>query len=149
MDSRGLFDKLESHAASLGYAEQVNTFEPKSAPGNGVSIALWVDSVGPARGSGLVSTDALVVFMVRVYSNAFAGPPEAIDPNVLEVVDALFTAYSGDFELGGTVQGVDLLGRSGTQLRSQAGHVRIDNSIYRVVTITVPVIVNEAWDQEA
>jgi hypothetical protein len=149
MDSAGIFDKLESHAASLGIFEQVNTVEPKSPPGNGVTAALWLDSVGPARGSGLTSTDALLVFMLRIYSNPFAGPREAIDPAVLAAVDALITVYSGHLTLGGTVMQVDLLGRTGTSLRSQAGHVRLDNTIYRVVTLTVPVIVADTWPQAA
>lgn len=147
MDSAGILNKLESHAARLGLFEQVNPVEPKSAPGNGMSCSLWLDSIGPANGSGLRSTDALLVFMVRIYHNLFAELPETIDPIVMSAVDELFTAYSGDFTLDGTVMHVDLLGRAGTALSSRAGHIMLDRTLYRVVTITVPVIVSDVWVQ--
>ena len=62
--------------------------------------------------------------------------------------DVLFEAYSGDFQLGDENRWIDLLGATqGHPLFSQSGYINIDNMVYRVMTITVPVIVENAWTQ--
>lgn len=144
-------DKLVSHALTLGIFERVNQHEPKNAPGNGLTAAVWVDDIGPARGqSGLSSTTARVVCVVRLYTSMLQEPQDAIDPNLVDAVDALMAAYSGDFELGGNVRCIDLLGGlGGTPLAARAGHITVDQKAYRVMTITVPLIINDAWNQEA
>lgn len=153
INSSALVDRLSSHAASLGYFETVNTHEPKNAPGNGLHAVVWADSIGPARGqSGLTHTSALVVMNVRLYCSFVAEPQDMIDPNLMEAVDALVAAYSGDFELGGLARTVDLLGTaSGNQapLSARAGYLEQDKKIFRIFTITVPLIVNDAWEQVA
>jgi hypothetical protein len=111
---------------------------------------VWVDSVKPASGqSGLIATTALFVVNVRIYQNMIAEPQDMIDPRVMAAVDALMTAYSGDFELGGTVRAVDLLGLAGTPMNAQAGYIQQDNRVYRAVTITLPLIINDVWAQAA
>jgi hypothetical protein len=79
------------------------------------------------------------VVNVRIYQNMIAEPQDMIDPRVMAAVDALMTAYSGDFELGGTVRAVDLLGMAGTPMAAQAGYIQQDNRVYRAVTITLPL----------
>ena len=148
-DVSGLFNAVESHAAASGLFERVNTHEPKNAPGNGLTAAVWVDRVWPVRSSGLASTSALVVLMVRIFTNMISEPQDAIDPNITAAVGVLFDAYSGDFELGGTARQVDLLGQTGTPLSAQAGYVEQDHKLFRVITITVPIIVNDAHTQAA
>lgn len=153
LNVRPIIDAIVSHALASGQFERVNGHEPKAAPGNGLSAAVWVDSVGPARNqSGLAATTALVVFNVRLYSPMLAEPQDAIDPNLTGALDALMTAYSADFELGGNVRNIDLLGTaSGNRapLSAQAGYLNQDGKLYRVYTITLPVVVNDAWTQGA
>lgn len=148
MDTPGITDSLVSHAASLGLFDSVNTHEVISAPGNGLTCAVWVDTLGPtAEASGLDATSARLVFMVRIYTSTLTEPSDMIDPNLLAATDTLMTAYSGDFDLNSTVRNVDLLGDSGTPLQGQAGYLNMDGKIYRVMTITLPLIVNDAWAQ--
>lgn len=148
MNVQAILDAVVSHAAASGQFERVNGHEPKSAPGNGLTAAVWVQSVGPVpNGSGLQRTSAVLVFNVRVYTPMLMEPQDAIDPALVGAVDALMSAYSGDFELGGNVRCVDLLGMAGIPLSAQAGYLEQDKRIYRVMTITLPVIVNDAWEQ--
>lgn len=150
MSMTPILDAAVSHAMALGYFERVNAHEPKNKPGNGLTCALWVDRIGPALGSsGLASTTALLILNVRVYTSMLAQPADGIDPNLLDAVDGLMSAYSGDFELGGLVRQVDLLGQFGTPLSAQAGYLPIDNKLYRVMTITLPLVVNDLWSQAA
>lgn len=149
IDAAGIMGAVKDHALTSGMFERVNGHEPKNAPGKGLTVAIWADYVGPVLSSGLAMTSARVVLMVRIYSSMLMEPQDAIDPNIIAAVDALMDAYSGDFELGGTARSVDLLGSSGTSLSAQAGYLEQDHKHFRVMTITLPVVVNDAWDQVA
>jgi hypothetical protein len=149
IESLDLVERLASHAMTLGVFDRVNQHEPKSKPGRGLTCAVWIDRIEPARGrSGLDATDARVVFNVRVYTNMLQQPQDAIDPNVMEAMDLLFEAYTGDFQLGDTSRFIDVLGMTqGHPLFAQSGYINIDNMVFRVLTATVPVIIERAWVQ--
>ncbi len=149
LDIQPILDALVSHAAATGHFERVNQHEPKSAPGNGLTAALWSQTIAPAIGaSGLDSTTIRIEFALRIFQNMLMQPQDAIDPRVLAATSALMTAYSGDLELGGLVRDVDLLGTHGAPLSAQAGYVPIDNKMFRVMTITIPLIINDVFEQE-
>ncbi|MGH8883261.1 MAG: hypothetical protein ACRD0P_38960, partial [Stackebrandtia sp.] len=144
VQTTGILSAIVSHAMASGHFERVNSHEPKNAPGNGLTAAVWVDSIGPVRSSGLAVTSGRLVFNVRLYSGMLQEPADAIDPNLIAATDALMSAYSGDFDLGGTVRCVDLLGQAGVPLGAQAGYISHSGTMYRVMTITLPVLVNDA-----
>lgn len=150
LNTNNILNAIVSHAMAAGVFDRVNTHEPKNAPGHGLTVAIWADSIDPvSAASGLSVTAARIVFNLRIYSNMLQEPQDAIDPNIIDAVDVLFTAYSGDFELGGSVRNIDLLGQFGSSLSAQAGYINQDGTLYRVMTITVPVIINDAWSQAA
>ncbi|KIQ67057.1 hypothetical protein TR51_06645 [Kitasatospora griseola] len=150
LDIDSILDRITSHALASGYFEAVNGHEPKNAPGSGLTAAVWVDAVQPAvSSSGLASSSALLVFYVRLYTSMHQEPQDAIDPNLVKALSALFSAYAGDFELGGDARMVDLRGAEGSLLSARAGYLNQDQRLLRVITITLPVIVNDAWDEVA
>lgn len=140
-------DRIVSHALGLGLFEHVNQAEPKNAPGNGLTCAVWAEHIGFIRSSGLASGSGRLVFNVRIYTNANAAPDEAIDPEMINAVDSLFAAYASDFTLGGLVRHVDLLGAHGIPLAAQAGYLLVEGGEYRVMTIELPLIVNDLWTE--
>lgn len=147
-----VFDKIESYCMSLNRFETVNGHEPKSAPGSGVHAAVWAQSIRPApRASGLAVTSGVVQFNVRMYTNFVSQPFDAIDPQVMAATADLMGALSGDFALGGDagIREVDLLGSQGTPLSAAAGYIELDRKWYRVMTLTVPVIINDMFKQVA
>lgn len=148
LDSKSIIEAVASHAATLGYFERVNQHEPKSAPGKSLTAAVWVDRIRPVpRRSGLASTSALVVLNLRIYTSMTREPQDAIDPEMTAAVDALMNAYNGDFTLGGMTGNVDLLGAHGFRLEAQAGYLTQDGIVYRVMTVAIPVVVNDVWTQ--
>lgn len=151
LDIRGILDAIQSHALASGYFDTVNGAEPKSPPpASGVTAAVWVQQIGPAAGgSGLISTSVRLAFTVRLYTGMLNDPADAIDPALMDALDALMAAYSGDFDLGGLVREVDLLGQFGDPLGAQAGYINEQGNEYRVMDIRLPVIVNDLWLQEA
>jgi hypothetical protein len=144
-----LFASAESVAMATGQFRRVNTHEPKSAPGSGLTCAIWVQEVEPLpEASGLASTSGYVVLNARVYGNMLQRPEDDIDPRMVSAGTVLIGAYSADFTLGGTVRNIDLLGEFGQKLGGRAGYLEIGGTMYRVFTVTVPCIVNDMWIQE-
>lgn len=145
-----LVDRVQSHALASGWFERVNGHEPKSAPGSGLTAAVWLQNIRPTELSGLNSTSGRVELMIRIYHPMLAEPQDAIDPTAVAAADDLMSAYSGDFDLGGTVRNVDLLGQDdGVGLSLEAGYVAVNNVMYRALDITLPVIINDVWEQVA
>ncbi|MFE1192929.1 hypothetical protein ACFW6E_09025 [Streptomyces olivaceoviridis] len=137
-----------SHAQALGLFERVVGHEPVSAPDSGLTYALWVKGIRPipAR-SGLDTVSARLELNGRVFLPADTEPQDDVDVAVTTAVDGLMGAYSSDFELGGTIANVDLLGAHGPGLGADFGYARFDNTTYRVATLTVPLIINDAWTE--
>lgn len=150
LDIVTILDTVQDHALASGYFDAVNGHEPKSAPQNGLTAAVWVEQIGPARGgSGLAATSSRLALNVRLYTPMVQQPEDAIDPDLMTALDALLAAYSGDFTLGGIVREVDLLGAYGDPLSARAGYLTTSGAEYRVMTITLPLIVNDLWEQVA
>jgi hypothetical protein len=148
INSTGILNAIVSHAMGLGIFERVNTSEPKNNPGNGLTAAIWVQHIGPVAAiSGLASTTARIEFTIRLYTNMLAEPQDDIDPVMLEAVDELLNVYSSDFDLGGMVRNVDLLGAHGNGLSAQAGYINQGGTLYRVMDVVLPVIINDVWEQ--
>lgn len=142
-----LFSRIVSHALRLGRFESVNQHEPKNKPGNGLRAAVWVESIEPVTSSGLASVSGRVTFSFRIYQNFKSEPEEAIDPDVLKACNDLMREYSGDFDLGTTVRHIDIFGSAGFGLSARAGYLDIDRSLYRVMTLTIPIIINDLWTE--
>lgn len=145
-----LFDSVVSGALALNIFETVNAHEPKSAPGNGLRAAVWVQDIrGIGAASGAAATSGVVTLNIRLYKGFLALPTDEIDPDLLTACTTLLGAYTGDFDLGGTVRCIDLLGMYGTALGAVAGYLTQDGKIFRIYTITFPVVINDLWLQDA
>lgn len=143
-----LFSAVESQLMQLGVFDSVNAHEPRSAPQKGISASVWADQILPApAASGVNVVSGVVVLNIRVYSSALAQPLDAIDPNMLTAVSTVMNAFAGSFTFAGSVRNIDLLGAHGRALSAQAGYVEIDRKWLRVMTITVPVIINDMFTE--
>jgi hypothetical protein len=144
-------DVLTSHAQATGLFGQVLGHEPISAPGSGLTAAFWVSRIGPVpAGSGLKATTGRLELMATLLEPADTEPADGVDVDVVGAADALLAAYSGDFELGGNVRMVDLLGAYGTALSAVFGYTRFaGGTTYRAATLTIPLIINDVWGQVA
>jgi hypothetical protein len=150
LDVRTLLAAVEDHALASGHFTAVNGHEPKSPPVSGITCAVWVEQIGPApSASGLASTTSRLGLFVRLYTAINQQEPDAIDPALMDALDELMAAYSGDFTLDGLVRQVDLLGAHGEPLSARAGYLQESDAEYRVMTIALPLIVNDLWEQEA
>lgn len=138
---------LESELLKLGRFQRVNKHEPKNAPGGGYTAAIWLQSLEPLQSSGLAATSGRLEFTIRLYTNMLAEPADYIDQGLVEVVDLIMDAFTGDLDLGANVRAIDLLGQAGEPLQAQAGYLQQDSKLMRVVDITVPLLINDLWEQ--
>ena len=148
---RGTIDALVSHALASGMFGSVNGHEPKSAPAaNQITCAVWVQRFVPyPEGSALANVTGTLTVMVRLYAPSLAEPADAIDPDMMDAADVLMAAYAGHFTLGGNVRNIDLLGEaSGSQgLTLNAGYLTQDSRQFRVLDITLPMVINDVWQE--
>lgn len=146
---RTLRDALQSVALASGWFDAVNGEEPKSPPGQGLTCAVWPQDLAPAQGgSGLASTTIRLPFTQRLYMGITSEPGDEITPYMIDACDDVMAAYSNDFTLNGLIKQIDLLGTYGDPLSFKAGYQRVESGAeFRVIDITVPLIVNDLWDQ--
>jgi hypothetical protein len=147
LDCDALMNAIRDHCLTLGVFESVNMHEPEGNAGNYVA-ALWVQTVDPVKSSGLATTSLRVAFTLRIYSNIVAKPADEIDPNLASAVSAVMEGLSADFTLAEQVREIDLLGQFGVGLSAKAGYLNLSGQLYRVMDITVPLIVDDVFDQQ-
>jgi len=151
LNATGLLNAVQDHALASGWFDRVNGHDPKSPPDTtGLTAAVWVQRISPAvGGSGLAATSIRLELMLRMYAGIDQEPADALDPNMLAALDDLMARYSGNFELDGEVREVDLLGQFGDPLQARAGYLIQSGTEFRVMDITLPLIVDDLWTQEA
>lgn len=144
-----VISRIESLALTSGFFDQVNGHEPKSAPRTDTTFAVWVQSVIPIESSGLAITSCQFILNGRIYHQMLSKPYDRIDPRVTAATSFLIASLNGSFQLGGAdgVRAIDILGMEGVKLSAAAGYVEIDRQMLRVMTITIPILINDVWTQ--
>ena len=144
---------VTDHAAALGVFDRVGRHEPKSAPGNGLTAAVWVQRISPVPSSGLTSSTIRLVVQARIYTAMSREPQDDIDPVASDAALAWVSALTGDLKLAGPAGGagvarsIDVRGIHGVPLEAQAGYVEQDSRLFRVYTLTIPVLINDVWEE--
>jgi hypothetical protein len=143
-----IFNAVVSDAQASGYFNIVNQYEPKAKPGTGLTAAVWLQSITPIGAiSGLSSTSGRLLFILRMYSNMFSKPQDMIDPNLTRAASNLMRRYHDDFDFGGVIRNIDLLGAHGVALEANSGYLPQDDTEFRIIDIQIPCIVNDIWPQ--
>lgn len=149
LDTRGIRDALITHGKKLGVFDVVLAHEPKSKPGAGTALALFSGELMPVESSGLSSTSMLWVWYGRISIPMMREPQDDIDADLLSAAAAFIGSLTGGFTLGGLVRAVDVFGAHGSPLGGEPGFLDHDGTKYRVFVITIPLIVNDVFDQGA
>lgn len=145
-----IFDAVVSEIQRSGYFSRVNKYEPKRKPAGGLTAAVWVQSISPVPAvSGLATTAAVLVFIIRIFSNMLKEPQDEIEPRMLKATANIMRRFHDnyDFDLPDIIRNVDLLGASGAALGAIAGYIDQDHTHFRIYDIQLPVIVHDAFPQ--
>ena len=135
-------------ALESGYFTSVNSHEPTSAPaGLDMFAAVWCQLIKPVPArSGLNKTSGMLIYNLRMYTNQMEDQ-DYIDPQMLRATSDLMRRYSGRFALGGLICAIDLLGAYDIPLSAVAGYLQLGTTKYRVMTLTIPMIVDNLFTQ--
>lgn len=148
-----IWNALNSHVQTLGYFDIVQMHEPKSAPPNGptgLACAMFLADLRPIpMASGLDATSVRIEITARICRSFKAAPEDMIDVNMAMACAAIMGSLTSDFDLGGTIRNVDLMGAHGNALAARAGYQKIDTANYRIMDVTIPMIISDVFDQEA
>jgi hypothetical protein len=153
LGAKAMQQALASHAAKLAqFDSPIGLHEPRMRPTSDLHAALWFNGITPIRASGLNTVSARVEWLFRMYTGGEQEPQDEIDAKVLTATDRFMSSLCGDFDLDdhltdGLVRMIDIFGGYGTGLNATAGWARWSDGMSRVVTITIPVIVNDVWSE--
>lgn len=142
-----ILDRIVSHALSTGHFQVVQEHESKQSGTNSLTAGVWVEKIDPIKSSGLASASVRLELEMRLYNSTMQAPYDDIDSNLTKALDALFTAYIGDFELGGEARHIDIFGAHGQGLGVRVGFINMDGREYRVFQIRIPIILNDCFTE--
>jgi len=90
----------------------------------------------------------LIIITLRPQMPFLSQPADQTDPLIMRAVAALITKFAGGFTMTGVVRNVDLLGQHSQGLRAKTGYVNQDGTVYRVTDVSLPLIVNDLFQEE-
>jgi len=136
-DPSPLFDALQSKLAASGWVTNVMIAEPNLPP---VDKAAAVIFAGAAiTHTTLSNASGEVRFLIRFYYDALASPRANREKEIARLALEIMDDLGGDFDLGNaSVRNVDVV-----NLAATAGFQTIGSKMYRLVDLTVNVIVND------
>jgi hypothetical protein len=146
---QNIIDNVASHAMSTGYIDTLVGYLSKQSPTNGITAAIYVESITPIKSSGLSNTSIRLELEMQIYSSTYQEPYDTIDSGLVLATDAVFTNFIGDFDLGGESRHIDIFGAHGRGLYVRSGYFNLDGKEFRVFQIMIPIIVDDVWAQAA
>lgn len=142
-----ILNKVRSHADSLGVFDSVQTYESVLGPDNSVNCNIWLNDITTIPG-GLDQTSVCMTFNVSIMSPLLSEPYEETDNRMMAALDALMIAYNGDITFDDTIRCIDILGHESEGITVTAGYAAIDSTKYRVLMVSLPLLVDGVWEQE-
>lgn len=143
--AEALFASVQSAAQGLGLLQKVDTHEPENAPGVRLYCSITLGQLkAEAAASGLASVSGSITLNVSIWSWSMQRPLNDVDPEVLATMCALINELAGEFTLGGTVRNIDLF-----SLVASPGWIDFEGKQFRVMTLPVPIVINDMFAEEA
>lgn len=147
LDTAGILNKMVTHIKTTGRIKNVVKHDPLSnVPFGTVSVIIRRIFPTPET-SSLRKTGVAIVFSIAIYANDMAEPRDGAETELLNIFDSIMALFNRDFKLGGAIHSIDFFGRSGVSVDANMGRIEIDKKLYRVLDITLPVLIFDTWTQ--
>lgn len=139
-------DVLLSHVAASGHVSSNSMGEPIEPPsGDKLHGSVYMRSTTVQILYGDGGTQELHVAVARLYRPVMREPTDQGERELAIATSELMQDFAQDFTLGGTVREIDLAGgQGGEAMGAEWGHVVIKDLMYRVVDITVPIVIDDS-----
>lgn len=137
---------LQSKLRAMGNVYEAVIAEPSqpfTAPAQTkrVAAAVWFVSWLPTL--TLATSVEGFILNVRLHVDAFAKPQEEHELALTDTFSEFTTDIQQDYTLGGVVREIDIAGQFTDGMSAEAGRITLSDKMYRIIDITVPVIVND------
>jgi len=154
INTAALLAWCRTHAGTVVGTPAVLGHEPKSrldydALGSATVVACWLGSVEALQGhGGLATTAARVELTVRLHRNGLgdATVMDATEAALLTATDALVNTFFSDIDVAGNGW-FDPKGQTGGPWKAETGYLSLDNQLNRVSTMSVGIVVDDAWGE--
>jgi hypothetical protein len=137
---------LQNHLMKSAEFGEVRIGEPKAPPMSAkltAAIMMQTNQVVKLFVNG--GTDELRVLLVRFYANGFSENPDEVEQELARVESELRADFIGDSDLETSgIMTLDVGGIHGQPLRSDWGHVDVSGKLYRIVDMTVPLVIHDS-----
>lgn len=136
---------VQTYVQNLGLFSTVQIGEPKQAVGQGLHVALFMQSVSISMVYLGGETRESHVVQMRIYKDMLAeytDPGNSLESELASAVSKLMSNLLGDTDLESNIMSIDAAGMDGTSMRADYGYVSLGGVMYRVVDIGLPLIIN-------
>lgn len=133
---------VQSHAKKLGEDMTVVIGEPKSPPII-PTLAIWMMDAHVIHLYGDGGTGELHIVNARYYLNALKDAA-TVETAMARVMSKYLNRLLSDADLGTTIKSIDVAGMAGTPIAVKWGHVQLDQTMFRVCDITIPLLVDDS-----
>lgn len=141
---------LQTDLRNTGLFTAVLIGEPFSPPESptpyAVTAALFWEAWNPTQVT-LSTTIDVWTLTVRIYARPGMNPAdaEAVEKALAKSYSTVAATLAGNFTLGGTVRAIDWVGEeAGHHVGAKWGHLVISGTIFKVVDLSVPLIVDDS-----
>ena len=138
---------ISTYLGSSGYVTNAQIGEYKSAPdlpADQFTAAIWISSMTVAGLTLNGGTIEVHVITARLYGQGFGNQPEDMEITSAQAVQKIYSDLLGDADLGSEIRTIDVAGMHGTPLSATSGHIDIDGTMYYVIDLTIPLIVDDS-----
>jgi hypothetical protein len=135
---RTTIETAASYFQAHGGFDEVYEGEPTRPPdGYAVSVIYHRSRVKETTLTGTIEQRTIIC---RVYHKAaLEDPVPEIEHTMADYVDLIIATFLGDFDLGGIIRNIDVI-----DLEVQWGYQTIQNMVYRLADVYVPMIVDDS-----
>ena len=135
-----------SHIAASGHVSSSSLGEPVGPPGGDkLHGAVYMRSTGVSSLYVDGGTRENHVAVMRLYRPVLRQPQAESELELALAASELLEDLVEDYTLGSNIREIDIAGgQGGGSLTTDWGHVEIGGVMYRVVDITVPIVVDDS-----
>lgn len=129
---------LESHLAASGWFQGGVAIGEPSEPPSSVHAAISMDRISWNIPQPLDQTSELRTVRIVLYARHMEEPRDEVELSLEHAVDEMMEDYFGDFQLGG------VRAPSMPDVEAQFGYQQVAQTWYRIVEISLPLIVDNS-----
>lgn len=145
LDPNAVLAKLYDIGKASGLFVNTLRYEPRGTPANGLTLSLIAGQIEPIQSSGLASVSLRWQIDGQIYLPMHADPPENLDVLLTLAAGGYLQALCAQHTLGGLVRCIDVFGSDGPRLSATPGYLEMNDKMYRVARLMIPLLINDRW----